>query len=515
MMTLCAAFRQGALRLSVLLVSCAPMAQAQIQLPHFISDHAVLQRDRPIHLWGSATPGAHITAQFHTQTAQAEADRIGRWSLYLLPEIAGGPYTLNISGDGDSKTFNDLLVGDVWLASGQSNMEFPLQGFGAGTPLKDQVQEIAAATNPNLRLLRFAHKASDFPLNDSSASWTACTPAAAKDFSAVAYFFGREIAAREKVPVGLIDSTWGGTPADSWISLDTLGTDARLLPAFASRASYADQFADMDATISAEKREDDAAKTAGKPAPSHPFHPDETSWLPAGLYNGMIAPLTPMTIKGFLWYQGETNSSPDRAPFYHSLFSALISDWRTHFAQGNLPFLFVQISSFTSPGENWGLIREQQRRTLDVTGTAMAVSLDVGLPNNVHPPDKQTVGARLALAARATVYGETVPFSGPAFREATQQLLPGGNVAMRVWFDHCQGLSFHGKPVSGFELAGPDHKFIPAQAHIDGETVIVSSASLPHPAYVRYGWSSFVQDSLYNAAGLPASTFTSEPTPLK
>jgi len=222
-----------------------------------------------------------------------------------------------------------------------------------------------------------------------------------------------------------------------------------------------------------------------------------------------------MTIKGFLWYQGETNSSPERAPYYHSLFSALIGDWRSHFAQGNLPFLFVQISSFNSPGEDWGLIREQQRRTLDVAGTAMAVSLDIGQPDNVHPPDKQTVGARLALAARARVYGETVPFSGPAFREATQELLPNGTVAMRVWFDDARGLSPHGKPVSGFELAGQDHKFVPAEAQIEGESVLASAPSLPHPVYVRYAWSSVVSDSLYNASGLPASTFTSEPTPLR
>ena len=514
-MKLYASLQQSLFVLSAVLLAMANVAQAQIVLPHFLSDHAVLQRNRPIHLWGSATPNASVTAQFHGQTVRAEVDRIGRWSLYLLPETAGGPYTLTLSGDGDKKVLSDLLVGDVWVASGQSNMEFPLQGFGATMPLKNQAQEIAAASNPTLRLLLFEHKASDFPLSDNPVSWTPCTPETAKTFSAVAYFFGREIAAREKVPVGLIDSTWGGTPADSWVSLDTLGTDARLLPAFASRARYSNQLADMDATISAEKREDDAAKAAGKPVPIHPWHPYENSWLPAGLYNGMIAPLTPMTVKGFLWYQGETNSSPERAPFYHSLFSALIGDWRSHFAQGNLPFLFVQISSFNSPREDWGLIREQQRRTLDVAGTAMAVSLDVGLPDNVHPPDKQTVGARLALAARAEVYGEAMAFSGPSFREATQEVMPDGSVAMRVWFDNAEGLYFRDKPISGFELAGPDHNFVPALASIEGKSVIVSSAALPHPAYVRYGWSNVVLNSLYNTAGLPASTFTSEPMPLK
>jgi sialate O-acetylesterase len=221
-----------------------------------------------------------------------------------------------------------------------------------------------------------------------------------------------------------------------------------------------------------------------------------------------------MTLKGFIWYQGETNSSHDRAPYYNTLFSALIGDWRSHFAQGNLPFLFVQISSFNSPGEDWGLIREQQRRTLSITNTAMAVSLDVGLSDNVHPPDKQTVGGRLALAARATVYGEQVAYSGPSFREATTELTKGGNETMRIWFNYGKGLTYRGKPETGFELAGADHRFVPAQAQIDGETVRVTSNEIKHPKYVRYGWSSVVENSLYNAAGLPTSTFTSERNPI-
>ena len=316
---------------------------AEVRFPALLSDHAVLQRDQPIHLWGHATPGAKLSARFHNQTALAQADPLGRWSLYLKPEQAGGPYTLAISGDGAVKSLTDLLVGDVWVASGQSNMEMPLAGFPPTAAIKDADREIAAATNPQLRLMLVEHKSSDFPLGDVGGAWTTCTPETAKHFSAAAYFFGREIAAREKVPVGLIDSSWGGTPADSWVSLDTLGTDANLLPAFASRAAFAELQTDVDARIASEKREDDEAKAAGKPAPSHMWHPYETSWLPAGLYNGMIAPLSPMSIKGFLWYQGETNSSHDRAAVYDTLFAGLIRDWRSHFDQGNLPFLFVQI----------------------------------------------------------------------------------------------------------------------------------------------------------------------------
>jgi sialate O-acetylesterase len=309
----------------------------------------------------------------------------------------------------------------------------------------------------------------------------------------------------------LIDSTWGGTPADAWVSMGTLGTNPALLPAFASRATFADKVTDAAAQIAAEKAEDAAAKAAGQPAPKHDWHPDEVSWLPAGLYNGMIAPLTPLEVKGFIWYQGETNSAHDRAPYYETLFSGLIEDWRSRFDQGALPFFFVQISSFNSPGEDWGRVRDEQRRTLAVTKTGMAVTLDVGDAHNVHPPDKQTVGHRLALAARHIAYGEDVAYGSPLFRQATAELQTDGSTALRVWFDNAQGLTVRGAAAStAFEVAGPDHHFVPAQARIDGETVVVTSSELKNPVYVRYGWMGVMPDNLFNAAGLPASTFTSE-----
>ncbi len=479
-----------------------------------LSDHAVLQRDRPIHIWGWATPGAHLTAKFHAQSVPAIADERGAFSLWLAPEPAGGPWTLTLSGDSPDLTVSDLLVGDVWFASGQSNMEIPLSGFPGSAVIKDADKEIAAATNPKLRLLLVDRKSSDIPLNNIPDTWTLCNPETAAKFSAVAYFFGREIAAKENVPVGLVDSTWGGTPADSWVSMDTLGSPPDLLPAFTARAHFADEQTDLKAQIAAEKAEDEAAHAAGKPLPRHGWHPDETSWSPASLYNGMIAPFIPMSIRGFIWYQGETNSAQDRAPYYHTLFSSLIRDWRMQFAQANLPFYFVQISSFNSPAEDWGRVRDAQRRTLQLTNTAMAVTLDVGTPDNVHPPDKQTVGHRLALAARHMVYGETdLPYASPLFRQATTQIEPDGATALRVWFDHAQGLTPRGEPIDAFEIAGADHHFVPAQARIDGQTVLVSASAVPHPVYVRYGWMGVMPHNLYNAAGLPASTFTSETFP--
>jgi sialate O-acetylesterase len=487
-------------------VSCS-RAEAEVRLPHILSDHAVLQRDAPIHLWGWADPGEKVEVAFHDQKRSVTANEYGEWSLWLAPEAAGGPFTLSIHGaSGTPIAFTDILVGDVWFASGQSNMEMPLSGFPGNAVVNNADAEIAAANHPQIRLLVVEKKPANFPQPELSGVWTACTPETAARFSAVAYFFGRDLQQKERVPIGLIDSTWGGTPVEAWTSLDAISADAGLMPEMALWARFADQQTRLASISAAEQRADAAAAAAHQPKPVHPWHPYADSWQPAALYNGMIAPATPYTIKGFLWYQGESNSAPERAPYYSRFFSAMIADWRNQWHEGDLPFLFAQISSFNSPGERYGQIRDQQRRTLALANTAMAVTLDVGTPGNVHPPDKQTVGARLALAAEATVYGRPVEFSGPLFREASVE---GGT--LRVWFDHA-GTSLHAKgpELLGFEVAGKDGNFVPAQARIDGLTVVVSSPQVPDPVNVRYAWPSATTANLYNSADLPASTFTSE-----
>jgi sialate O-acetylesterase len=495
--------------LVLFLLPIAGSASAEIRLPHLFSDHTVLQREAPIPVWGWSEPSEKITVHFHAQTRSTKANAEGEWSLWLMPEQAGGPYTLTTQGSAEGTaspvTISDVLVGDVWVASGQSNMEFPLKGFGGNTVLKNGKEEIANATVPTVRLLRIEHKSSDIPVEDVDGKWTLCTPETAASFSAVAYFFGREISQKEHVPIGLIDVTWGGTPVASWISLDGIGADASLMPLFATRALFAYEQSRAARVQAAEKREDAAALAAHQPLPKHPWHPDEKSWLPAALFNGMIAPMTPYSIKGVIWYQGETDSAPETAPIYERSFSTMIGDWRNHWKEGNFPFLFVQISSYQSPGEDWGMVRDQQRRTLAVSNTAMAVSLDVGTPDNVHPPDKQTVGARLAVAARGMVYGEAVDYSGPMFRQATQD-----GAGMRVWFNHAHGLAAKGGELAGFEIAGADKQFVPATAVIYGSSVEVKSAAVKNPEYVRYAWQNVTNANLYNSAGLPASTFTSE-----
>ena len=491
------------LLLATLALSLAPTAHAAVKLPNILSDHAVLQRDAPIHLWGWADPGESVAVTFRTQQRSAVADRLGHWEIYLAPEHAGGPYDLRFAAT-NTIVLSDILIGDVWLASGQSNMEMPLEGFPGQAVLKNSAQEIATADQPNIRLLHIAEKASNYPLPDQPASWTLCTPATGAKFSAVAYLFGREIQQRQHVPIGLIDTTWGGSPAEAWTSLDAISADASLMPVFAVWSALADKQQDLPAVLQAEERENAAAKAAGRPVEEH-WHPDLDSWRPAALFNAMIAPATPFAIRGVIWYQGETNAGDGRASLYQRVFSTLITDWRRQWQQGNFPFLFVQISSFADGGA-WGALRDQQRRTLDLANSAMAVSLDVGDSVNVHPSDKQTVAARLALAARALAYGEAVEYSGPLFRQAAVE-----GAGMRVWFTHTAG-KLVSKPatLAGFEVAGADRHFVPATARIDGDTVFVSSPQVAQARYVRYAWADVPDATLYNAAGLPASTFTSE-----
>jgi sialate O-acetylesterase len=489
-----------------LLLACyVPNGRCEARLPGIISGHMVLQRDRPIHIWGSSAPGEKVSVALNGASRDTVGNGIGNWSVFLPPAPAGGPYQLTVAGS-NRIVLDDVWIGDVWFASGQSNMEMPLKGF-AGAPVKDSAEEIAHANQPQIRLLVIPKKSADFPLRDVNASWTVCSPETAADFSAAAYFFGRDLAVREHVPIGLIDSTWGGTVAEAWVSLEGISSDASLMPVFATRAEMMKTQADTAEVLAEERHEDAAARQAGRTPRPHPWRPDPASWAPAGLFNGMVAPVVPYTIKGVIWYQGESNSRLTFAPMYARLFPALISDWRAHWREGNFPFLFVQISNFKSNAtEAWAIIREAQRRSLSVVNTAMAVTIDIGNPDNVHPADKQTVGARLALAARALAYGENVEYSGPAYRQA----MPEG-ADVRLWFDHAaDGLVARGGELQGFEIAGENGRFVSANARIDGTTVVVSSAQVPEPQYVRYGWANAPSLNLFNSAGLPASPFTTE-----
>ncbi|WP_239461963.1 sialate O-acetylesterase [Occallatibacter savannae] len=487
----------------------AAVLSAEVSLPKVLSSHMVVQRDLPVHVWGKAAPGQSVTVAFRGESRTVDADALGHWNAYLRPGAAGGPFSMTVmpgpareqTAAQAAMTLDDIMVGDVWVASGQSNMEFPLSRASTAA------QDLPNSANPQIRLLMIRKRSADYAMWDADTDgWTPSNPETAKDFSAVAWYFARDIAGRQHVTIGLIDATWGGTVGESWVRLTALGEDAALAPIFVSRGKMTDDAADADAEQADEKRQQEEAKAAGKPAPQFPWHPPLNSWGPGLLWNGMIAPLAPLPIRGVLWYQGESNSALARVHSYDRVMRTLIEDWRRQWGIGDFPFLYVQISNFKStPREDWAELREQQVRTLAMRNTAMAVTIDIGNPDDVHPTDKLDVGLRLARAARALTYGENIEYSGPMFRQATTE---AGSI--RVWFDHAKGLSAKGGVVTGFEVAGRDGKYMPATAKVEGASVVASSPDVPAPVSVRYGWANSPECLLFNSEGLPASPFTSE-----
>ena len=488
--------------LALALAFAAGTASAEVALPYLIADHMVVQRGLPVHVWGKAEPGEHVTVRFRGEERTAVTDSLGRWSVYLRPGEAGGPFTMTIN----HTVLRDVLVGDVWVASGQSNMEWPLQWAGAANAT------IAGARHPRMRLVHAMHKVSEYPMEDLVGQmWRECTPESAATFSAVAYHFGLAVQQKVEVPLGLIQTAWGGTPVDAWTSVGAIARDPALMPVFAAWDRLMQEYA-LDRLRyhrAAKDWEKGAArlKEEHKPLPPVPEKPVGPGgpWTPGGLYNAMVAPITPMAVRGVIWYQGEANGDPARAPLYGRLFQAMIADWRQAWGIGDFPFLFVQLANYRAPESDWPDVREGQRQALALRNTAMVVTIDIGTPENIHPPDKKTVGERLALAARAVAYGEPVEYSGPVLRQVTPEA-----GALRVWFDHAAGLTARGGEVRGFEVAGVDRKYAAAEGRIDGATVVVHSDAVASPVSVRYGWRDNPECNLFNAAGLPASPFRRE-----
>lgn len=474
-------------------------APAEVRLPALLQDGVVFQSGMPIHLWGMADPNEAITAEFRGASMSTKADSLGRWSIYLKPSEAGGPYQVKISGT-NTVLIKDVLVGEVWLASGQSNMEFSTE------QLRDAEKELAQADLPEVHLFTVEKGATEYPQTDlSSTGWRRCNAKTAAPFSAVGFLFAREIHQRRKVPIGVIESAWGGTSIESWTSLTAIGRDPAMMPLVEARGQRMEQQAEWELRRKRIDTEAAAARAKGQPEPSLPWRPDPPMWSLGQLYNAMIAPLTPFPIRGVLWYQGEQNTRRDGRPeLYGRQLKTLIEDWRQRWAVGDFPFLFVQLANFRSNDtEDWATVREGQRSALEVRNTGMAVAIDVGDPDDVHPLNKQEVARRLALIARAEVYREPIESSGPLVHLVTRE--PG---ALRVWFDHVgEGLVVRGPALSGFEIAGADGNFHPAQARIDGESVVVHNDEVKEPKLVRYGWANDPRCELFNKNGLPASPF--------
>jgi sialate O-acetylesterase len=479
---------------------------ADVRLPAIVSDHMLVQQAAPVRIWGQADPGEGVRVEFQGQKVSAKADAAGKWMVFLAPLKAGGPAEMTIAGN-NTITIHDVLVGDVWIGSGQSNMEMGM------SRVNNAEQEIAAANFPEIRLFTVKKKVSETPLDDVEGAWSPCTPESVKNFSAVGYFFSRDlyqawITGRTHVPIGFIHTSWGGTPAQSWTSHPALEAEPALKfilddwqKTLDTHPANKERF---DQQLAKWKEEAAAARADNKPAPPAPRPPQGPGHqnTPAGLYNAMIAPITPYTIRGATWYQGEANANAGHAYAYRRLFRLMIEDWRQAWGIGDFPFLFVQLANFKS-NPYWPLLRESQTDTLGLRNTGMAVIIDIGESKDIHPKNKQDVGHRLALAARATVYGEKIEYSGPMFRTLTSE-----GDKLRVWFDHTgRGLEARGGALTGFTIAGKDGNFVPADAKIDGKTVVVSCASVPEPVAVRYAWEDDPVSNLINAEGLPASGF--------
>ncbi|HLJ54646.1 MAG TPA: sialate O-acetylesterase [Chthonomonadaceae bacterium] len=477
----------------------------------FTSD-AVLQRDQPIPVWGSGAEGERVAVTLRDRTVAAIV-KGGRWSVRLPPMPAGGPYTLTIRGR-NRVTLSRVYVGEVYLCGGQSNMEWPV------ALAANAVDTVAAARDPLLHLYIVPRGASDTPATDVAGGWQQCAPESVRGFSAVAYAFGASLRKALGVPVGLIQCAWSATPAQAWTSREALLASPELAPivgAYESdKAEYWRKVEAIDAARARLEPDANGLPRSGQPGPGIPREPPSPTnqSSPGTLFNAMVAPLAPYGIRGVIWYQGESDAGA--AARYAALFPTLIESWRKLWKQGDFPFLFVQIAPFLSRREEpedsaLAELREAQRLTsLRVPNTGMAVITDAGDETDLHPRDKRTVGERLALLARMLVYGQPIEGSGPVLESAAPSV---GEVRLR--FSHTGGgLIARGDRLEGFTIAGEDGKFVPASAAIRGDTIVVSSPEVPHPAGVRYGWADYPEGNLWNRAGLPASPFRTDSFPL-
>ena len=453
---------------------CAPFARADVKPHALFSDGMVLQRDVKTRVWGKAEPGEKVSVVLSEKSGKGitpdpvEADKDGNWSIELSSSPAGGPYTMTIKGK-NTIELKDVYVGDVWVGSGQSNMEMSLNGCA------DADKHKAASKNPKIRLFTVPRKIADNPQQDINGKWVECGPDTVGGFSGVAYFFGRDLQKALDIPIGLIHTSWGGTIAEAWTPKEALEANPdlkKLVPAM--------------------------IKMEGNNANQGTV-----------LYNAMIAPLISYPIKGAIWYQGESNAG--RAAEYETLFPTMIQSWRKAWKQDDMPFFFVQLAPWqkieqdpTDPA--WARLRESQRLTLKLPKTGMAVITDVGDEKDIHPKRKEPVGARLALAARAIAYGQKIDYSGPSYENV--KFVDGK--AILSFQNLAGGLEVKGGELTGFTIAGDDKIFCNADAMIQGDTIVVSSAKVVKPAAVRFGWANYPVVNLWNKAGLPASPFRTD-----
>ncbi len=481
-----------------LLLGATVSLRADVKLPAIFSHNMVVQQGMPIHIWGWAEANEEVKIDCGGSKVSTKGAANGKWIVKLPARKLGEPFTLTVSGK-NSITLTNVVVGEVWIASGQSNMEYGLKGaFESETA-------IVNSANRNIRLITVPKLKADAPVDDFKGSWVECNPQTAPGFSAVAYYFARDLQKALKVPVGVIHTSWGGSPAEVWMSEKVLSANSDY------KRDILDAYpASMEKTkvaIAQWEKESAAAKADGKPFTKRK---PGGGWKPAELYNGMIAPLIPFSIKGAIWYQGESNAG--RAHQYRTLIADMIKNWRKDWGQGDFTFLQVQLAPFMKikdqPDEStWAELREAQNIAANnLPKAGVAVITDVGEEADIHPKKKEPVGARLALAARGIAYREKLVYSGPIYKKMKVK----GDQAILSFDSVGAGLEARGGDLKGFAICGEDKKWVCGKAEIQGDTVAVSNPEVKKPVAVRFGWADFPVVNLWNKDGLPASPFRTD-----
>ena len=490
-----------------------------VSLPSIFSNGMVLQQTSNVAVWGWADPGEKVNVKGSGEWLwgrNAVADAEGKWMVRIPAPAAGGPYSLTVKGKNTIK-LDDVLIGEVWICSGQSNMEMPLQGW-PNQPVENSEEEIKNANYSNIRLFNVPKRTSFEPVYDCNAKWQVCSPESASIFSAAGYFFGREIHNNLDVPVGLINISFGASTAEAWMPEYVFENNEELKSILDIKDILVKRAQETKAKYKSDLEEWKAKedKTAAGPKPVMPYIYYQC--IANTLYNGMRLAVQPYTIQGIVWYQGEGNT--DRPYQYYKLFNKMVENWREEWGQEEFPFYYVQIASFVrgdlhnkvtvekgEPQEDgWAQLREAQRLSLSVPNTGMAVAIDIGEANIIHPRKKLEVGQRLAAWALAKTYGKDIVYSGPLYKSMK---IEGDQI--RISFDHVNdGLEFKGDSLEGFAIAGEDGKFVWAEAEIEGDTVIVSSPEISNPVAVRYGWAKFPTCNRFNKNGFPASPFSTD-----
>jgi sialate O-acetylesterase len=496
----------------IAILGFAALAPAQVKPSPLFSDHMVLQSGMAVPIWGTADPAEKVTIKFNGQTRSAVADTGGKWTVQLTKLKAGGPFEMTIAGNkaGEAPiTVKDVLVGEVWLGSGQSNMQFYVSKNGPGHApygLLDEEKEIAAANYPQLRMFTVKNATAYTPQTDLAGEWQVCTPQTVANFSAVGYLFGRDLNQALKLPIGIVLSAFGASTAEAWIPRDALAADPLLKPMLDKLDAREDYFkahpGANDADAPSGPKTINARPGAAGPLrdPAHDQH------QPTVLFNAMINPILPYAIRGTIWYQGESiTGGTNGLLLYGHVMDTLVTQWRKLWGEGNFPFYVVQLPGQQNVSNN-PLVREQQAKILALPNTGMAVVLDTSEAKNVHPHNKEPLGDRLSKIALANVYGQKIEYSGPVYASMKVE-----GSAIRIRFTHAAGLTAKGGLLNWFQIAGADQRFVFADAKIDGDSVIVSSANVPAPVAVRYAWDNFPDTAnLFNGAGLQAAPFRTD-----